>query len=157
MNVLRYLKAGIRELLRRDETESELNEELNAYLQNVADAKVQAGATPEEALRSARLEMGGLESVKHQVRAVGWEFALDVFAQDIRYGVRILLKSPLFTAVCLTTIAIGVGANTAIFSLVDAILLRPLPYPDPQRLMVVGTHQRDESEMSLMGTADFLA
>jgi putative ABC transport system permease protein len=88
---------------------------------------------------------------------VGWESALEVLAQDVRYGVRILLKSPLFTAVALTTIAIGIGANTAMFSLVDAILLRPLPYPDPQRLIVVGTHQRDESGMSAMGTADFLA
>jgi putative ABC transport system permease protein len=157
MNVFRSFTAGLKELLRRDKTESELNEELNAYLQNAADAKVQAGATPEEALRSARLEMGGMESVKHQVRAAGWESALEVFAQDVRYGVRILLKSPLFTAVALTTIAIGIGANTAMFSLVDAILLRPLPYPDPQRLIVVGTHQRDESGMSAMGTADFLA
>jgi putative ABC transport system permease protein len=157
MNVFRSFTAGLKELLRRDKTESELNEELNAYLQNAADAKVQAGATPEEALRSARLEMGGMESVKHQVRTAGWESALEVFAQDVRYGVRILLKSPLFTAVALTTIAIGIGANTAMFSLVDAILLRPLPYPDPQRLIVVGTHQRDESGMGAMGTADFLA
>ena len=157
MNLFRSLTAGLKELLRRDKTESELNEELNAYVQNAADAKVQAGATPQEAWRSARLEVGGMESVKHQVRAVGWESALEVFAQDVRYGVRILFKSPLFTGVALTTIAIGIGANTAMFSLVDAILLRPLPYPAPQRLIVVGTHQRDESGMSAMGTADFLA
>src|SRR6476619_4930012 len=157
MNIFRHLMAGLKELVNRNKAETELNEELNAYVQNAAEAKVQAGATPEEALRSARLEMGGMESVKHQVRAAGWESALEVFAQDVRYGVRILLKSPLFTAVALTTIAIGIGANTAMFSLVDAILLRPLPYPDPQRLIVVGTHQRDESGMSAMGTADFLA
>jgi putative ABC transport system permease protein len=77
--------------------------------------------------------------------------------QDVRYGVRMLRKSTLFTAVAVTAIAIGVGANTAMFSLVDAILLRPLPYPEPQRLIVVGTHQRDGSGMSPMGTADFLA
>jgi len=157
MNVFRSFMVGLKELLRRDKSESELNEELNAYVQNAAEAKVKSGATREEALRSARLEMGGMESVKHQVRAVGWEFALEVFVQDVRYGVRILLRSPLFTAVALTTIAIGIGANTAMFSLVDAILLRPLPYPAPQRLIVVGTHQRDESGMSPMGTADFLA
>jgi len=157
MNVFRQIAAGIRELIRRDKTESELSEELNSYVQSVADAKIQAGATPEEALRSARLKMGGMESVKDQVRAVGWESVLEIFVQDVRYGVRMLLKAPLFTAVALTTIAIGIGANTAIFSLVDAILLRPLPYPEPQHLIVVGTHQREESGMSPMGTADFLA
>ena len=157
MNIFRHLTAGLKELVRRDKTEGELSEELNAYVQNAADAKVRAGATPEEALRSARLELGGMETVKHAVRAVGWEFALEVFVQDIRYGVRMLRKSPLFTAVAVTAIAIGIGANTAMFSLVDAILLRPLPYPEPQRLIVVGTHQRDGSGMSPMGTADFLA
>jgi len=105
MNILRHLKAGVTELFRRDKTEAELSEELNAYLQSAADLKVQAGASREEALRSARLEMGGMESVKHEVRAVGWEFALEVFLQDVRYGVRMLLKAPLFTAVAVATIA----------------------------------------------------
>ena len=157
MNVFRNITAGLKELMRRNKSENELSEELNAYVQDAAEAKVRAGATPEEALRSARLEFGGVETVKHQVRAVGWEFGLEVFVQDIRYGVRMLLRSPIFTAVALTTIAISIGANTAMFSLVDAILLRPLPYPDPQRLIVVGTNQLGESTMSPMGTADFLA
>jgi putative ABC transport system permease protein len=157
MNIFRHLKAGLRELIRRNETESELNEELNAYVQSAADAKVQAGATPEDALRAARLEMNGMESVKHQVRAVGWEFSLEVFVQDLRYGLRMLLKAPLFTAVAVATIALGIGATTAMFSLVDAILLRPLPYPAPHRLIIVGTHQRNELGMSVMGAADFLA
>jgi putative ABC transport system permease protein len=134
-----------------------LSEELNVYLQHAAELKVQAGATPEEALRSARLEIGGIESVKQEVRAVGWEFALEVFLQDVRYGVRKLLNAPLFTAVAVTTIAIGVGATTAIFGLVNAVLLRPLPYPEPQRLVVAGTHERAGSGLELISTADFLA
>lgn len=157
MNVLQHITAGIKAMVRRNKVESELNEELNSYLQSAADAKVQAGATPEEAMREARLEMGGMESVKDQVRAVGWEFALEVFVQDVRYGVRKLLKAPVFTAVALTTIAIGIGANAAIFSLVDAILLRPLPYPEPQHLVVAGTHQRGGSGLELISAADFLA
>src|SRR5215470_7694150 len=157
MSIFRKLTAGLKELMRKNQSESELDEELNAYVQNAAEAKVRSGATPEEALRLARLEVGGTETVKHQVRAVGWEFALEVFVQDVRYGARMLLKSPMFTAVALTTIAIGIGANTAIFSLVDSILLRPLPYPEPQRLVAAGTNQLGDSEMSPMGTADFLA
>jgi putative ABC transport system permease protein len=157
MKIFRNITAGLKELMQRNKSESELSEELKAYVQHAAEAKVRAGATPEEALRSARLEVGGMETVKHQVRAVGWEFVLEVFVQDVRYGLRMLLKSPLFTTVALTTIAIGIGANTAMFSLVDAILLRPLPYPNPQRLIVVGTNQLGESTMSPMGTADFLA
>ena len=157
MNIFRNIAAGLRELWRRNESETELSEELKTYVEHAAELKVQAGATPEEALRSAQLEAGGMETVKHQVRSVGWEFALEVLLQDVRYGVRMLFKSPLFTAVALTTIAIGIGANTAIFSLVDAILLRPLPYPNPQQLIVVGTNQLGESAMSPMGTADFLA
>jgi hypothetical protein len=94
MNIFRHVAAGLKELIRRNKIESELSEELNDYVQNAAEVKVQAGATPEEALRSARLEMGGMESVKHHVRAVGWEFALEVFVQDVRFGVRMLLKSP---------------------------------------------------------------
>jgi len=157
MNIFRHLLAGLKELVRRDKTESELTEELNSYLQNAAEAKVRAGATPEEALRSARLELGGVETVKHEVRAVGWETALEVFLQDVRYGMRMWLKAPLFTVVALATIAIGIGANTAIFTLVDAILLRPLPYPEPQRLLVAGTHLRGGSGVELISTADFLA
>jgi putative ABC transport system permease protein len=157
MNIFRNITAGLKELLRRRKNEGELSEELQTYVQHLAEGKVRAGATPAEALRAARLEVGGMETVKHQVRAVGWEFGLEVFVQDIRYGLRMLVRSPLFTVVALTTIAIGIGANTAMFSLVDAILLRPLPYYDPQRLIVVGTNQLGESTMSPMGIADFLA
>jgi putative ABC transport system permease protein len=157
MKIFRHLIAGLKGLVRRDRTEIELAEELDTYVQNAAEAKVSAGATPEEALRSARLELGAMETVKHEVRAAGWEFAIDVFMQDVRYGVRMLGKSLLFTSVAVMAIAIGIGANTAMFSLVDAIILRPLPYPEPQRLIVVGTNQRGDSGMSYMGTADFLA
>src|SRR4029077_14992562 len=87
-------------------------------------------------------------------RGLPW---IDNLARDLRFAVRMLRKSPLFTAVAVTAIAIGIGANTAMFSLVDAILLRPLPYPEPQRLIVVGTQQRGGTGMDLMGTADFLA
>jgi putative ABC transport system permease protein len=157
MKVFRQIVAGLRTLGRKDKRESELSEELDGYLQHSADLKVQAGATPEEALRSARLEIGGIESLKEEVRAVGWEFTLEVFLQDIRYAVRKLLNAPLFTAIAVATIAMGIGANTAIFGLVDAVLLRPLPYPEPQRLIVAGTHERAGSELELISTADFLA
>lgn len=157
MKALRSFAAGLRALFQRSKADRELQEELDGYLRSVAAVKVQEGATFDEALRSARLEIGGTESLKHQVRTVGWEFSLEMLLQDARFGMRTLLKSPLFTAVVVATMAIGIGANTAIFSLVEAILLRPLPYPEPQGLLVVGTNQRGMSSMSAMGAADFLA
>ncbi len=88
---------------------------------------------------------------------MGWELAVDTFFRDLRYGLRLIRKSPGFAALAILAIAIGIGANTAIFSVVDAILLRPLPYPEPRQLIAIGMHQRGGSGVNPMGVADFLA
>ena len=157
MAVLRKLVSGIKALLHRQRTEQEMDEELTDYFDELIAAKLRDGATPEEARRAARLQMGNMESIKHQVRSVGWELAVDTFFRDLRYGLRLIRKSPGFAALAILAIAIGIGANTAIFSVVDAILLRPLPYPEPRKLIAIGMHQRGGSGVNPMGVADFLA
>ena len=117
--------------------ERELDEELRCHLELLADEKASAGAVPEEAARQARLELGGLDQVKEAVRDVRPGAALEAVWQDARYAVRQLSRSPGFSLVAIVTLALGIGANSAIFSVLDAALIQPLPYPDPSRLVMV--------------------
>jgi len=98
---------------------------------------MQEGFLPSEARRRALIELGGIEQVKEEVRARRFGGVLGSFAKDDRFAVRTLAKSPGFTAVAVTLLALGIGANTAMFSIVDAVLLRPLPFPEPERMVRV--------------------
>ena len=127
----------MRNLFRRRQVEDQLDAELRAYLDLLTDQKRRLGLSPADARRAALLEVGGVELVKEQCRDVRRGAWLNGFVQDVRYAVRGLRKSPGFTAVAVLSLALGIGANSAIFGMFYAAFLRPLPYPHAGRLFAL--------------------
>jgi hypothetical protein len=127
----------IRALASRRRVERELDEELSFHLEMEARENRLAGMSEAEARRAARVEFGGVEQAKEECRDTRGVAFLENLARDLRYGARVLLKTPLFTAVAILSLAIGIGANTAIFSLVDSVLLRLLPVRSPEQLVIL--------------------
>lgn len=127
----------LRNLLRKREIEKDLDEEVRAFVTMVADEKVAAGTPQTEAERRALAECGGIEGVKQNVRNLRSGVALETLGQDLRFGLRQLRRNRGFAIAAILTLGIGIGANTAIFSFVNGVLLKPLPYPDSDRLTVI--------------------
>ncbi|MGA2595311.1 MAG: ABC transporter permease [Bryobacteraceae bacterium] len=149
MSLWRQFTRGLRVLGNRKAADQETADEVSHYLEEATAAFIARGLAPDEAGRAARLELGGTTAVREQVRGYGWENRVDILLADLRYAARSLAGNTGFTAVSVLTLALGIGASTAIFSVVDAVLLRTLPYPNPEKIVRVWEQAPDGHRMNL--------
>jgi hypothetical protein len=137
MSLFRKARNFVRNIFSCRSVDADLDQEIHSHFEMLTDENLCAGMPSDKAQRAARLELGGIEQVKEQVREQRLGNWLRSVLADCRYGLRQFGKNPGFTTVTVLTIALGIGANTALFTVIDAVLLRPLPFHDPGCLVAV--------------------
>src|ERR1051326_4929707 len=135
----------LREIFGRSKREHDAADELQFHLEKEIEKNVAGGMTPQEARRRALISFGGVDQTREALREVHGSRLLEGLRHDLRYGWRMLRKTPGFTLVAVLTLALGIGANTAIFSLIDAIIFRSMPIADPQKLIVSDRHGAEDN------------
>ena len=134
---LQSIVEGLRTLFHKEQVEQEMDEELSGFPDTAVKDKGRFGMSQEQALRAAGVEMGSMDAVKEEIRDAGWETTIETFWKNLRFGVRQLRRSPGFTAVVVIILALGIGASAAIFSILYATAIRPLPYENPDQLVAL--------------------
>ncbi|HWA96639.1 MAG TPA: ABC transporter permease [Terracidiphilus sp.] len=150
MRQLKNLVHGLRSLINRQRANGEIDEEIDGFLEASAAHKQQNGMSPEQARHAALVEMGSRNTLKHRVWSVWWESAAENLLKDVQLGLRSLAKRPAFTLVALLSLALGIGANTAIFTLIQQVLLSELPVRSPNELVTLG----DATNSGIAGGVD---
>src|SRR5260370_10873359 len=153
MTLWSRVRAWMRAIVGRTQMESEMDAVLRFHIQAYAEDVKQQGVAQEEAMRRAQTEFGGMERAKEECREARGVNLLDSLTRDVRYALRSLRRDPSFTLVAVLTLGLGIGASTAIFSVVENVLVEPFPYPDANRMMTLEIHDAAQHQSS--GRAEY--
>ncbi|HKO17043.1 MAG TPA: ABC transporter permease [Gemmatimonadaceae bacterium] len=157
MSLLRQIARGVHALVHGRQMDQDVADEVRQYRDETTAAHQRRGMTYEQAVRAATLEMGNVTTIAEQVRTSGWEHVVETALMDVRYALRRLRRSPAFTATAVATLALGIGASTAVFSAVSPILLEPLPFPHASRIVTLQDRNQQGAPMpATLGTYEEL-